>query len=186
MLYNKIQYTFSSMREFDMKVFTSLLTMLGLAVVIILLFTHSGQSSEIPSISEDEPFSTLVCDGEQAVETLTGIRDAYNTDGDAGAFKAANVAIADGICEYSDAAHHFWNEGWAPAEQKQFEEVNDCVTMRSGQCIAVQPIFTVDDEGEIDWTGYMLILPEIADPAAWPTETEAMRLQKGLIHNSNY
>ena len=159
---------------------------LGLLIVLFIAIGSSkSQNSDIMSISEDEEGTSFVCSTKGGMQAMYSLITAYDEGGDEDIFKTAEDLLAGGNCSFK-IGMLFWNDGYTlTEEQKPFAEVNSCTTVSTGQCVAIQPVFTIGEEGQIDWTGYMLTLPEVQPGQKLPEETEAMRIDKTLIYNSN-
>ena len=168
-------------------------TFLVLAVLMIfggvfLYSTESPTADIIPTISEDEPSSTLTCSGPEAEGAMLNIRQAYGEGGDLKGYRLAAGYISLGICQFNTESHlQWWGKDDAFREDlKPYEAVN-CQTLPSGQCISVQPVAVLDRlSGEVTWNGYMLLVPRVEAGIVVEVSTKAARLQKGLMLDMNY
>lgn len=168
----------------------------GLVIVLasILVFLASrfiflvitAPTNSIPAVAENDPYSTLVCSGDEAVEALNDVLNTYDNRGDAAAFATADKYISQGTCEYSTKNNYYWwAKGTAPEGFTEFEEP-ECKELQNGHCVAVQYIYEFNEETqEIVSTAYMLVEPRVADGNV-PPPTPAGRSQKGLIFDINF
>jgi hypothetical protein len=162
--------------------------LIGIIVALTLiggLLTYFSNSYEIPSVSPDEPLSTLACNETAGQDALTKVLRAYESGGDKAAYEIAESYINAGVCEYSTAGLSWARPGSTLPGVEPYMEV-PCTTLANGYCIAIQPVYGVDARGEsIAWSGYMLVRPRDESGQARPS-TVVSRTQKGLILDLNY
>jgi len=171
-----------------MKKSTIAVTILAILLLMLgVVFNKEFTPAEgIPSVSKDEPFSTLVCNSSDAQAELENVLNTYQNEGALAAYQIANDLVSSGKCEFSTGSPKWWSTGLAPKEKKEYEEVA-CTALTNGHCISVQPVYmTTDDNDEVVWSGYMLIEPKVPTGQQPPLDTVVSRLQKGLVLDLNF